>query len=93
MKFTPYLTALNMSNSEKSSSLAPAQAEETRKTIELEIAKNETQKLGLETQLALLAMSYPLDMTAVRVAQDKLDHNARALKKLNELREGLLPAA
>lgn len=92
MKLKPYVEAITSTKEAKDASLAPARAEETKKSLELEVAQLDVKILQIEGRIATAASEYPFPLSSTLQSLNELALAERSKKQIVDLIGQLFPA-
>lgn len=92
MKLKPYVEAITSTKEAKDKDLAPARGEETKKSLELEVAQLDVKILQIEGRIATAASEYPFPLAETLQSLNELALAERSKKQIVDLIGQLFPA-
>lgn len=92
MKLKPYVEAITSTKEAKDKDLAPARGEETKKSLELEVAQLDVKILQIEGRIAAAASEYPFPLPQTLQSLNELALAERSRKQIVDLIGQLFPA-
>lgn len=91
MKLIPYVIAIAASEDQTTKDLAPTRAVEVQKTIELQIAKLDSEIVGMENGIATVSRAYPLNVVGLQANLNALALKQREKQQLTDVLAQLFP--